>query len=197
VLVNQIINKVFFSNTYVLIEKQKENVWLIDIGDVDSVINFLPEHAVVQGLFITHPHFDHIYGINKLISLYPDCKVFASALGREGLFSAKKNLSFYQDEPVVFSGSKVVILQEGFLVELGSGLFLEPYETPGHDWSCLTYKVGDYLFTGDSYIPGIEVVTKLKGGNQEANIESLFKIRSLISSDTVICPGHGSMLQPG
>jgi hypothetical protein len=57
--------------------------------------------------------------------------------------------------------------------------FLEILETPGHNWSCLTFKIQNYLFTGDSYIPGVAVVTKLKGGDGLSNRKSLKKIMEM------------------
>jgi hypothetical protein len=56
---------------------------------------------------------------------------------------------------------------------------------------CLTYKIGNYLFTGDSFIPNVPVVTKLKGGNKLVNIDSLIIIHSYINENTVVCSGHG------
>jgi glyoxylase-like metal-dependent hydrolase (beta-lactamase superfamily II) len=57
----------------------------------------------------------------------------------------------------------------------------------------MSFQVGNYLFTGDSFIPQIPVVTKLKSGDKQQNVLSLQKIKSLIKSDTIVCPGHGSM----
>ena len=66
-------------------------------------------------------------------------------------------------------------------------------ETPGHDWSCLSYGIENYLFTGDSFIPKVKVVTKLRGGNRAASKESLRKILNHSDENTIICPGHGEM----
>jgi glyoxylase-like metal-dependent hydrolase (beta-lactamase superfamily II) len=119
--------------------------------------------------------------------------VFASEEGKKGLSSAKLNLSLYHEDPIEYSGSNLHILAESDKVELFQNCFLVTLETPGHNWDCLTYKVGKYLFTGDSYIPGIEVVTKLKGGNREASKKSIQKIVKSFSKKTIICPGHGKM----
>lgn len=40
-------------------------------------------------------------------------------------------------------------------------------ETPGHCPSCLTYYTDNYIFTGDSYIPNVKVVTKLPYGDKK------------------------------
>lgn len=193
--VKQIVNSIFKSNTYIVSENNSAWVWLVDVGDIEGVLNSLTKKTFIKGVFITHPHFDHIYGINKLIDAFPECVVFTSEEGKKGLFSDKLNLSYYHNDPITFFGSNIQILTENDRIELFENCFLETIETPGHNWSCLTYKVGKYLFTGDSYIPGVQVVTKLKGGDREANKKSLQKIMANISKETIICPGHGEMAQ--
>lgn len=69
------------------------------------------------------------------------------------------------------------------------GVTAKVYETPGHNGSCLTYEVNEFLFTGDSYIPGIKVVTNLPGGNKELAAQSLKRILEL-AYGKVLCPGH-------
>ncbi len=191
--VSQIVNSVFTSNTYILSEVNSDWVWLIDIGDIEGVLKYLPENYKIKGVFLTHVHFDHIYGINKLIDLFPECLVYTSIHGKTGLYSDKLNMSYYHEDPLVFLGSKVHVLHEKDKIELFDNKYLETIETPGHNWSCLTYKVDNYLFTGDSYIPNVKVVTKLKGGDKEENKKSLLKIMNAITEVTIICPGHGEM----
>ena len=53
----------------------------------------------------------------------------------------------------------------------------------------MTYFTNDYIFTGDSYIPGVEVVTKLPRGNKKDAEHSLEKILNLTEART-ICAGH-------
>jgi len=191
--VKQIINSEFSSNTYIISDPASDWVWLIDIGEFDEVLNCLNKEVLVRGVFITHPHFDHIYGINQLIDNFPDCKVYISEEGRKALFSDKLNLSYYHNESIIFRGSNVQILCETDKIGLFERCFLETLETPGHNQGCLTFKIEEYLFTGDSYIPNVEVVTKLKGGNKEASKKSLQKISDNICENTIICPGHGEM----
>lgn len=191
--VKKIVNSVFTSNTYIISDDNSGWIWLIDVGDIGGVLNSLTKETYVKGVFITHPHFDHIYGINKLIDTFPECVVYISENGNQGLFSDKLNLSFYHNDPIIFLGSNIQILTEGDKIELFGNSYLETLETPGHNWGCLTYKFGIYLFTGDSYIPNVQVVTKLKGGDKDANKKSLQKIMDNISDKTIICPGHGLM----
>jgi hypothetical protein len=45
------------------------------------------------------------------------------------------------------------------------------------------------LFTGDAYIPGVKVVTTLKGGDKVKAAESVERILRLAEGKTV-CAGH-------
>lgn len=193
--VKQVINSKFTSNTYIISKPECDWIWLIDIGEIEGVLGYIPKDVIVKGVFITHPHYDHIYGLNYLIGLFPDCVVHTSELGMEGLFSDKLNLSFYHDESIIFKGTNIQILHENDMTELFENCFLEVLETPGHNWGSLTFKIKNYLFPGDSYIPNTEVVTKLKGGNKDESKKSLKKIMENIYENTIICPGHGEMIQ--
>lgn len=180
------INSIFDSNTYILENKSYDYCWLIDIGDAEP---FLKNYNI-KGIFLSHTHFDHIYGINKIIEKFPDCIVYTSKFGNEALFSDKLNLSKYHESPLVFKGDNIQILNDNDKIELFPNIFLRTIETPGHCQSCLTYYTDDYIFTGDSYIPNMKVVTNLPKGNKLQAQESLEKIKNIIGLRTIY-PGHG------
>ena len=50
----QVINSVFTSNSYILIEENELKIYLIDIGDVDPVLDYLTDisMAKVEGVFL-------------------------------------------------------------------------------------------------------------------------------------------------
>jgi len=190
----QIVNTVFQSNTYIVDHKDYTQVWLIDCGDFEPVVHWLNrEQKTIKGIFLTHTHFDHIYGLDKMVEAFPDARIYTSAEGKNGLGDIKLNFSFFHGQHIVFKSTNIEIITEGSYVELYPGIELKTWATPGHDWSCLTFSAGNYLFTGDSWIPGLKVVTTFPKSNKTAAAESLIKIKSLISKDTVICPGHGKM----
>ena len=166
----------------------QESFFLIDIGDYDAVQRLLPHGANVRGVFITHGHHDHIMGLNLLIDEFPDCTVFASEECAQMLVSAKANLSAYVGMPFVYKGA-VNVLHDGDRIQLFDGVTLTAISTPGHHPSCMSFLVGNYIFTGDAFIPGVKVVTNLPGGNKISAKESVAKIKSL-SSGKIVCPGH-------
>lgn len=191
--VRQVVNQVYSSNTYILSGGDPGSAWLVDIGDFESVLNEIPQGTIIKGLLLTHTHFDHIFSINKLVDCFPSCLVCVSGYGNEALYSDKKNLSFYHHHPVVFSGQNTRILHEKDELHILGDQAVEIYETPGHEPGCLTYRIGRYLFTGDSYIPGVKVVTNLPKGDKNLAAHSLGRILNLIDKQTLVCAGHGKI----
>ena len=103
-------------------------------------------------------------------------------------------MSRYHNNSVIVKSDNIICSKDGDEIELFENIVFTIYETPGHNPSCLTYLCDDYIFTGDSYIPGIKVVTNLPKGNKIQAQESLNKIQTLIGNRT-ICPGHGEMVK--
>jgi len=179
---------------YVLEDTHSDDVWLVDIGSSD--FSAFSEKNV-RGVFITHTHIDHIQGINALVVKYPDCIIYTNQAGKEGLYNDKINLTFYHEKPLCFIGGNVQVVKEGDKVPLFDDIEMEIIETPGHHPSCVCYKAQNYLFTGDSYIPDVPVVTKLRGGSKIEAERSLIKIKGMITENSVICPGHGPIIDRG
>lgn len=187
--VQEVRNKHFSSSSYILSDKKNDHCWVVDIGEFVSLFEQIPVGKTIKGVFLTHGHFDHIAGINDLVEVYPECKVYTSSFGEKMLRSDALNLSKYHEMPMVFNG-QVEVLEDGDVVRLFEDVELSAIATPGHCPSCLTYQVGNYLFTGDSYIPWAPVVTKLRYGDKEEAQRSVSKILGLITSTTIVCPGH-------
>lgn len=193
--VHQIVNSVFTSNTYILSVEGKDEHVLIDIGDITPIQQFIQEkRGTVQSLFLTHTHYDHIYGIRDLLYLYPDCTIYTSSFGKEALSSDKLNFSRYHNDPIIWMGDNVAVLSENDKVEIFPKIFVEVFETPGHDKSCLTYKVESHVFSGDAYIPGFKVIASFPNSDKEDVQRSKERIMELIKSCSLY-PGHGNIYE--
>lgn len=188
-IIHRIVNSICASNTYILEYVGSPYVWLVDIGDFEAVLKY-SEGKQIKGVFITHTHFDHIYGLNKLVNNYPECQICISEKGYLGLYNDKLNLSKYHHESFKLSGGKVVVLKDNESMELFHNVTLRSIATPGHDWSSMTYVVGNNLLTGDSYIPGLKVFTSFPKSNQKEAEYSLKKIMHLAKNRNLY-PGHG------
>ena len=191
--VNHIVNSVFTSKTYILTQEGSSNVWLVDCGDVPPIVDMLSSLggslSEIKGVLLTHVHYDHIYGLPRLKEMFPSLRVYTNEFGEKALTDIRLNYSKYHNDPIVYDLENVATCDEGSVIELFDGVQAKVYHTPGHSPSCLTYEVGNYLFTGDAYIPGIEVVTTLKGGDKTKAEESMKRILRL-AEGKVVCVGH-------
>ena len=187
--IHQVINSVFSSNTFVLKNKQND-AYLIDIGDFEPIAQLGVKE--IKGVFLTHVHYDHIYGLRKLLERFPNCPIYTSEWGVEALASDKLNFSRYHGDPLVIIGENVNAVHEGGNIELFENISLEFFETPGHNKSCLTFKVGNNIFTGDAFIPGIKVVTTLPNANKTDAAASQQRIISMAQGMNLY-PGHGEV----
>lgn len=191
ICVKEIVNSIFTSKTYILFCEGEDKAWLVDIGDIEPVVSLLQEKKLmVEGVFLTHAHFDHIYGLPELVKRYPQCKVFATEYAKEGLASDRLNMSRYHEMPVTYEGDNIVVVHEGERMTLFDG---EPemvfYETPGHNPGCLTMVLGDKIFTGDAYIPGVGANTQLPHANKGQAQQSLERIMNLVEGKAIYS-GH-------
>lgn len=188
-----IVNSVYASRTYILLERDGRKFWIVDCGDVPPLVDMMSslggESFNIKGVLLTHVHYDHIYGLPKLRKLFPEVRVYTNEYGKMALGSEKLNYSKYHNDPIVYESENIVVCEAGDEIELFEGVIAKVHETPGHSDSCLTYEVGDYLFTGDAYIPGVKVVTTLKGGDKNLAARSVEKILELAEGKD-ICPGH-------
>jgi len=157
---------------------------LIDPGDIWEDF----ENAKI--VLLTHAHFDHINGLNELLKISPQAKVYTNEIGKMMLLDARKNLSLYHETPFVFQHPQSIIaVTDGDEVDFDSEILAKATFTPGHNPSCITWVIGDMVFSGDSYIPGIKTVTNLPGGNRRQADESERLVKRLAVGRTIY-PGH-------
>lgn len=189
-MIEYIVNSIFNSITYIIPVGSQKDCYLVDCGDVEKVIK---QGWLVRGVLLTHAHFDHIYGLNKLIEKFPDALVYTNADGQKGLQNPKWNFSYYHDkvENFVFCKSENVrVFESCGVYEFDKDIKVEVLFTPGHDLSCITYKISNCLYTGDAYIPGIKVVTTFPRSNKQVAKESLERLQKLECLGLKIMPGH-------
>lgn len=187
------INTWFTSNSYILSHNNFDNVWLVDPGDIQPIIDWLQrkKKKTVSGILLTHSHFDHIYGINDVLHRFPQCIVYtANEYGRELLFDAKKNSSHYSEMgPVVINNNALIQFFETELI-LWTGVSMLIYYTPGHSDDSVCLSLENKLLTGDTLIKDLRTVTKVKGGSVEKLEKSIRFIESLKGRGVVVMPGH-------
>lgn len=195
--IQKIVNSVYGSNTYVIsIDGVDDGVWLVDCGDVDKIMDIIGGKQV-QAVFFTHTHYDHMYGVNKLLDSFPNVIIYTNAFGKEALLSPKLNYSRYHQETediICHSPQNIIVLTDGQNIILNQDIQMMVRETPGHDESCITYILDNVVFSGDSYIPGVKVFANFLHSDKNKAQASLNLILEL-TEDRQLLPGHSIITQ--
>lgn len=86
----------------------------------------------VDKVLLTHAHFDHIYGLNKLVEVNPNIKVYTNEYGRKMLLDAKMNLSLYHETPFVLNNPEsIVVVENNDDIRLADDLSVKQYSHRG------------------------------------------------------------------
>ena len=190
----RLVNSRFASNTYILYQEGINEVWLVDPGDVQPVIEWIESNGKysVSGVLLSHSHFDHIYGLNDIIDSFPDVRIYvANDYGKDLLFDAKKNGSRYTEEGAFIIKDSADVRFYESLDKILKDESVEAILTLGHSEDSVCLLIDNFLFTGDTVIKDTRTVTKLKGGSAESLKASLDKLEQLKGRGLEVCPGHG------
>lgn len=177
-------------NSYVLIKGDKAVV--IDVGlEPQDLLSFLEERKLkLQAVLITHGHFDHIGGLDELLAKYP-APVYIHELEMTWLtdpaLNGSSHFPFFGD---VRLASQAEGLHGDSKLKVGDFVF-DVIHTPGHSPGGLTYKIDDYLFTGDTLFKESIGRTDFTGGNHSEILSSINDKLFLFPEDYVVFPGHG------
>ena len=179
-------NKLLQSVSYII------GNYIVDCGDGEAILKIVRDGGIeVQGIFLTHCHQDHIYGLPKVMECYPKAKIYCSEMTHKGLLDDSLNLSYIMPEfsfPFSFNDN-VVELKEG--VHIINDIIVEMIICNGHSNDCQSYIIDGNLFTGDAYIPFARVFTKWPTSDKALAIESEQKLLQLANNrGLVIRPGH-------
>ena len=180
--VDYITNSIFNSRTYILSDGS-DKVWLVDCGDVEPLLSIVGGRRV-EGVLLTHAHFDHIYGLPSLLERFPNVAIYTNEWGKRALADARLNMSRYHESPVRVDCPNVRVVKEGDRV-----CGFDVYETPGHNPSCLCYANSEVIFTGDAYIPGCKVVANLPNCDKNLADTSVARILE-VTKNRKIYAGH-------
>lgn len=141
-------------------------------------------------IVLTHEHFDHIAGVEALRCEY-DCPVICSLDCSKAIADPKMNLSRYSENHLDITCRAADFLIEDHLTWLWKDIDVRFFPTPGHSPGSICVAVGNYLFTGDTLLPGAKGVTHLPGGSRAQWQASLRTIRAEFTPETIVFPGHG------
>lgn len=74
------------SCSYCIYDEDSKEAYVIDPGDFNPIAEFLIKLGCkLLGIFITHCHIDHVYGLNDLYNAYPSVSIYCSEETFKGL----------------------------------------------------------------------------------------------------------------
>ena len=187
------------SNTYIVIER--DSAIIIDAGvSADLFVDELVG-LTVEGIFITHAHFDHIFYLEEYMQKF-NTNLYICDAGYKKLYDCELNMSLWHYKNLQERGSKrpfaPIELNTKFdyipLVaddEIWAGdIHVKAIYTPGHSSDSYTFIIDKYMFPGDLVFKKGVGRTDFYDGNNEELYASLFKLTSC-KEVRVIHPGHG------
>ncbi len=147
--------------------------------------------CVLDGVLLTHGHFDHIMSIDTLRDAVPGLTVFIHAGDAPMLTDGDKNgFAFFFGKERVWRGADRC-LSDGDTVTVGSTT-LKVIHTPGHSRGsvCFLCESENLLITGDTVFAEGVGRWDLWGGDYETLKQSIASLHALDGSLTAY-PGHG------
>lgn len=179
----------FATNAYLLKCEQTGQAAVFDPAPGSSEdLKWATAKVDVQGIFLTHSHWDHIGDLAEL-KKHLDVPVYVHALDSVNVaYPGADRLPLMMPvqgvEPDEF-------LEEGQQIQIGN-LLIEVIHTPGHTPGgvCFYLKEQAVLISGDTLFKGSIGNLSFPTANTDAMWTSLKKLAKL-PSETKVYPGHG------
>ena len=156
------------ANAYILIDPETKQALLIDVPEWTPMMEqvLVEQQAQLKGVFITHEHYDHISGLQKLRQRYNGLKQYP-----EKVFFHNPNMN------------KTATLKlgdyEGQIISL-----------PGHTPESVGLYIDGIIFTGDALFAG-SVGGTISSLQAKQQIEAIKTKILTLPENTLIFPGHG------
>lgn len=187
-------NPVFRENSW--IASDGTTAVLVDPGFTDGK-EFAPlaeylrgENLRLEAIFITHGHFDHIFGVNRCLEAFGNVPVYMHPDDVELQGMAKEMAAPFGFAPEIRFDT--VDIADGQVVT-AAGREWEVIATPGHTKGgvCFLCRSEGILFSGDTLFAGSIGRTDLYGGDYGQLIVSIMDRLMGLDGATAVLPGHG------
>lgn len=178
------------NNNYII--EKDDRCLIIDLTDFTAVDQYVTKHDLsIEGILLTHSHWDHLYGVDRFIKKYPVPVYLGS---RKPNYIDKKEFEYTVEKYGLETSFDidVILLDEG--THTISGFTFDLIEVPGHTYCSVIYYFREIstMFTGDFLFRKAVGIVNSKHSNKDLMRESIALIK-IYPDDTKIYPGHGPL----
>lgn len=207
-LVETFISGFLDTNSYLL--EEDGELLIIDPAEHAAVLERCREAATITVL-LTHEHFDHISGLNRIRELCASsCRVIVGTTCSERIQDTKANLSAYADVLAQLGGKQIPEHWSTFSCKAADITFgdwyvfqwmghaVELFSTPGHSVGSCCIVLDDLLFVGDTVLEN-NLMVRFPGSSKKLyRSVTVPLLEKLLVENQVsrVYPGHGDMMSP-
>ena len=185
------------TNCYFVYQEGSTDVIFFDPADKgDYIYEKLQEKGLnVKGILLTHGHFDHIWGTDKLREL-SGAPIYAYEAEKALCEDAITNVSDQVGRPYTVVPDYYV--KDGEEITI-AGMTGKVIATPGHTVGscCYYFEEAGMLIAGDTLFQESVGRTDLPTGSMSAIIHSIKDKLFLLPDETKVYPGHGDVTSIG
>lgn len=179
------------TNCYFLYREGQKEVVFVDPADKgDSIYEALQEKGfVVAGILLTHGHFDHIWGAEKLREL-SGAKIYALDAEEALCLDAGLNVSKMAGRACTVKPD--ILVKDGEEITVAD-ICCKVIATPGHTGGSCCYYVEEagFLVSGDTLFQESVGRTDFPTGSMSEIVRSIKEKLFCLPPDTKVYPGHG------
>ena len=179
------------TNCYVVYnEETKETIVVDPAGVPKKMVEFIRENELsIKAVLLTHAHFDHIMGLDKLVDLYGKMPVYVEESDLELLNEPEKNESTVYTAGYSYNGGDII--HDNDILSL-IGYDFKVIHTPGHTAGGVCYYVESegVLFSGDTLFHGSVGRSDFATSSTADLIRSIKEKLFLLPDETIVYPGH-------
>ncbi len=184
------------TNCYFVYQEGEKDVIFFDPADKgDYIYEALKEKGFqVAGILLTHGHFDHIWGTNKLREL-SGAPIYAYEEEKVLCEDASVNVSEQVGRPYTVIPDRYLKDNEEITI---AGMTCRLLATPGHTvGSCCYYFEDGILISGDTLFQESVGRTDLATGSMSTLVRSVKEKLFVLPDDVKVYPGHGETTDIG